>query len=505
MNRLALLVGVAALSACSLEPHYVRPLPAVPASWPRGDAYLSANEATLPTVTYRDVFRDPQLQAIITQALANNQDLRIALANVESARAQYRVQRAQQLPLVAANASVDTGRSSRTGSTRLGTGGGTGTGTGTDTGNNTGVGTTTSNGGVSTRYTVNAGISSFELDLFGRLRSLSRAALQEYLATEAGARATRLTLVGDVATAYFTLATDRSLLAIALDTEVSAKRSYDLTVARLRGGIAPRTDVRQAETILAQARSDRAAQVSLVAQDRNALELLVGAPVPDDRLPKTIEAVDTMVAELPAGLDSRILLRRPDVVQAEFALRAANARIGAARAAFFPTIGLTAVAGFASTALTSLFSGGAFTWSAGPSLSVPIFDGGANRGNLAYARAQRELTVAQYQRAIQVAFRDVADALARRGTIGAQFAAQVELEEAARDANELEVARYREGIDPYLNTLDTQRTLYSARRALSQTRLARANSLVSLYQAIGGDMLIADTPQPSLDASTLTR
>ena len=247
--------------------------------------------------------------------------------------------------------------------------------------------------------------------------------------------------------------------------------------------------------MLATARSDRADLTAIVAQDRNALDLLVGAPTPDADLPASIESVDSSLAEVPAGLDSRILLRRPDVVQAEYTLRATNARIGAARAAFFPTISLTAVAGFASTALTSLFTGGAFTWSATPTASLPIFDGGANRGNLAYARAQNDRNIALYRQTIQTAFREVADALARRGTVDRQFAAQRLLVEAAADNYALADARYREGIDTFLNSLDSQRTLYSARRTLASTRLVKAQNLVELYRSLGGDMLIEAPPE----------
>lgn len=495
MRRLALLLGLTALSACSFDPRYERPAPPVPASWPRGDAYLRSSEATLPAVSYRDIFRDPRLQTLIGQALANNQDLQIALGNVAAARGQYRVQRAQQLPQIGASAGLTTGRRSSTSNSNTlgGNSGGTGNG-GTDTGTGTGTGGTSGTGRNSTNYDVSIGLSSFEIDLFGRLRSLSRASLQEYLATEAGVRATRLALVAEVASAYLAYATDNSLLAIAADTERSAQITVRLTAARLSGGIAPRTDVRQAETILAQARADRAAQLTLVAQDRNALELLVGAPVADTLLPRTIEDVDAQLGELPAGLDSRILLRRPDVVQAEYTLRAANARISAARASFFPTISLTAVAGLASTALSSLFSGGAFNWSVGPGVSLPIFDGGARRGDLLFAQGQRDVAVAQYSRAVQIAFREVADALARRGTIDAQLEAQRQLTAAAEDTEFLETARYREGISPFLNTLDTQRTLYAARRALVQSRLLRADNLVELYRVLGGDQLISDPP-----------
>jgi multidrug efflux system outer membrane protein len=477
------LVCAAALSGCSLEPKYVRPAPAVPVSWPVGDAYLRNSEANLPSVTYKDLFRDPKLQAIIGRALVDNQDIAISLANVELARSQYRVQRASLLPEVDGSTRISTGESGSSSS-----------------GVNNGAGTVAS-GGRRTSYSADVGISSFEIDLFGRVRSLTKAALQEYLATEAGVRASRLTIVSEVASAYLALATDRSLLRIANDTQVSASKSVDLTRARLRGGIAPRTDLRQAETILDQARSDAANLTTVVAQDRNALELLVGGPVADGELPASIESVDSFLGELPAGLNSQVLLRRPDVVEAEYRLRANNARIGAARANFFPTISLTALAGFASTALSSLFTGNAFTWSVTPAASLPLFDGGANRGNLAYANAQRELTIAQYKQTVQTAFREVADALARRGTIDRQTQAQIDLEAAARDSDFLAEARYREGIDTFLNRLDSQRTLYSARRSLASTRLIRANNLVTLYQVLGGDMLIASDLAPTTPAA----
>jgi multidrug efflux system outer membrane protein len=469
------------MTGCSLAPPYGRPLPPVPSSFPSGDAYVVRSGEALPTVTYQDIFLDPQLQVIIAQALANNQDISIAVANMASARAQYRVQRAALLPEIDANADVAT----------------------VDRGNS--ASTNNESSGRSTSYSVDAGLSAFEIDLFGRQRSLSQAAMQEYLATEAAVHAARLTLVAEVASAYLTLATDRSLLSIANDTEISAAKSVDLTRARLNGGIAPRTDLRQAETVLAQARSDQADLISLVAQDRNALELLVGAPVADALLPKSIEAVGGLLRELPAGLDSRILLRRPDVVQAEYKLRAANAEIGAARANFFPTISLTALTGFASSALSSLFSNGAFTWSVQPSAALPIFDGGASEGNLEYAKAQRDLTLAQYKLAIQTAFREVADALARRGTIDRQFAAQSQLEASARDSDVLAEARYREGIDPFLNRLETQRTLYAARRTLASTLLLKADNLVTLYRTLGGDQLVDALPPPKSHGMPLKR
>jgi multidrug efflux system outer membrane protein len=466
-RALAVSAAALALAACTLEPRYVRPAPAIPSTWPTGEAYPAAAQPALPALTYRDVFKDPQLVRLIETALANNQDLRAALANVEVARAQYRVQRAELFPQVDAAGTASQNRGRETAG---------------------GPRTTTRN------YTANLGLTSFEIDLFGRLRSLTHAAQEQYLATAAGARAARITLVSNVAQAYLTLAADRTLLAIAADTEANAARSVALTEARLNGGVAARTDLTQAQTVLESARSDRAELTTLVAQDRNALELLVGGPAPDSALPASIEAVDGEIGEAPAGLDSRILLRRPDVLEAEHRLRAANAQIGAARAAFFPTISLTGTAGYASPQLSALFSDRNTAWQSQGRAALPIFSGGANIAGLAAARGERKLALANYQSAIQSAFRDVADALARRGTIDDQFAAQTALVTAAGESYRLSEARYREGIDPYLSTLVSQRSLYTARQSLTQTRLNRALNLVALYASIGGDALLDSLP-----------
>jgi multidrug efflux system outer membrane protein len=485
MKRIAALLALTALTGCTLEPHYARPAPAIPPHFPQGDAYLRQSEATLPSVSYCDIFRDPRLQAVIAQALANNQDLAQALANIQSARALYRVQRADIFPPIDASGGVTLRHNPDNGTPSGGQGNG-GAGGGASGGSN--------NGGHTTSYDIQAGTSAWEIDLFGRLRSLSHSAFDQYLASEAAARATRLTLVADIANAWLKLGADRSLLAIAEDTEKSAQVSVDLTQARLNGGVAPRTDLRQAQTVLATAQADRARQQTLVAQDINALQLLIGAPPAEASLPSSIEDADGSLAELPAGLDSSILLRRPDVVEAEYQLRAANARIGAARAAFFPRVALTAVAGLASGGLSSLFTGGAFNWTVAPSATLPIFDWGANAGNLAYSKAQRDADLAAYQKAIQTAFRETADALARRGTIDAEVAADQLNLTAAQDTFTLDTARYKQGIDPYLNTLVSQRTFYAARQTMVAIRLTKAQNLVSLYQVLGGDQLVESLP-----------
>jgi multidrug efflux system outer membrane protein len=468
-RALSLLLAGAALTGCTLAPRYVQPTPQVPASWPKGPAYAPAQPEALPAVSYREVFRDPKLIALIDQALTNNQSLRAAMANVEIARASYRVQRSNLFPSVDANADAGQARSRQR-----------------DAASAT----------VARSYEASL-TAAFELDLFGRLRSLSRAAQEQYFATEAGARAARLTLVGEVATAYLTFAADRTLLAIAADTVESATRTVTLTKARLDGGVAARTDLAQAETILQGARADVAELTTRVAQDRNGLELLVGGRVADSALPERLAGADGLLGEAPAGLDSRILLRRPDVLQAEHRLRAANAEIGAARAAFFPTISLTGLAGYASPALSGLIAGRNLTWQANGGATAPVFAGGANLANLAGAKAERRLAVAEYQGAIQAAFRDVADALARRGTIDEQVAAQEALLAAASDSYDLSSARYRAGVDPYLATLVAQRTLYVARQGLTDSHLAEALSLVALYVALGGDPSVETLPVTS--------
>jgi len=504
----AMLLAATALSACSMAPKYERPATPVPPSWPVGDAYLRHSEAALPTVRYSDVFRDARLQQLITQALANNRDLRVAAANIASTRAQYRIQRGSLFPQIDA-----TGRYSYTdrgsggaasqavGNGGTGTGnGGTGTGTGTGgTGTGTGTGGTggtivTGTNGSGSAWSVNLGTTAFELDLFGRIRSLTGAALDRYFATEAAARATRLTLVGDIADAWLTYGADQSLLAIAQQTAANAERSVTLTRARLTGGIAPRTDLRQAEQVLATAQADLAQQKTAVAQDINALQLLVGASIDTALLPRSIEEAASTVATLPAGLDSRILLRRPDVVQAEYLLRATNGQIGAARAALFPRISLTGLVGFASTALTSLFSGGSFNYSVAPAVSYPIFQAGAGVANVQYSEAQRDAALATYEKAIQTAFQETADALARQGTIADQLGANRRFLSAAADTYRLTEASYRGGITPFLNTLDAQRSLYSAQRTVIATQLVEASNRVSLYRVLGGDSLLEATP-----------
>lgn len=507
-KTLSLILAAGALAGCSMTPNYVRPELPVPMSWPVGDAYLRQSEATLPAVTYRDIFRDTRLQQLIAHALATNRDLRVAAANITAARAQYRIQRADLLPQLDASGRYTYsggGRGARStatsgGGTGAGTGTGTGTGTGAGTGATPGTGGGTGTGGTvvtsssgGSAFSVDLGATAFELDLFGRIRALTGAALDRYFATEAAARATRLSLVGEIGDAWLTYGADRSLLKIAEDTARVAEQSVRLTQARLSGGIAPRTDLRQAEQILETARADLAQQRTLVAQDINALQLLVGAPVDPTLLPASIEEAAPAIVALPAGLDSGILLRRPDVVQAEYELRAVNGEVGAARAALFPRISLTGLVGFASTALGSLFSGGSFNYSVAPSVSYPIFRAGAGVAGVRYSEAQRDAALANYERAIQIAFRETSDALARQGTIAEQLSANQRFLAAAADTLRLADASYRGGITPFLNTLDAQRSFYAAQQTVITTQLVAASNRVTLYRVLGGDSLLEAT------------
>ena len=462
MRRATAFLSLLTTACATMEPHLGPPDSAVPASWPAGGAQIAQAEAGLPAVTYKEVFTDPRLQTLIAQALVNNRDLMIAAANIAAAREQVRLQRAQQLPQVSASGGVTlSGDKSKD---------------------------------VSARYNAGISVPSFDLDLFGRLRSLSHAEIQQYLATEAGARATRLSLVADIANAWLDYAADSSLLLVSQQTVKIAESSVRLTRIRLEGGIAARTDLSQAQEILSQAQANLALQRTGVAQDVNALQLLVGAPIDPALLPSSIDQAGPTIADVRPGLSSEILLRRPDVLQAEFQLRAANANIGAARASLFPRIALTGLLGFASSALTSLFTGGAFAWQAAANAAYTIFQGGAGHANLRLTEAQRNAALASYQRAVQTAFREVADALARRSTMDEQLAAIQRQQAAAADVLLLTEARYRAGIDPFLNVLDAQRSYYGVQQTLVNTRRTAAQNRVAVYQSLGGDTLLQNAP-----------
>ncbi len=453
------------LAGCDLAPSYHRPGLPAPTSLPSGGTYPGAAAAATqaPDIAWQDFFVDPALRQVIATGLANNRDLRVALANVEQARALYRVQRADLLPTISANGSVTYSRASSAqtfpGADRR-----------TDT------------------YSVNAGLSAFEIDLFGRVRNLTRAALEQYLSTEEGARATRISLIAEIASAYLTMAADQDQLRISRDTLESFRQTLELTQAQFRIGVASELDVRQAQTSYEQARYDIAALQTQIARDQNALNLLVGTTVSADQLPNSLDQRAFTLAELPAGISSEVLLQRPDVLQAEHQLKAQYANIGAARAAFFPQISLTALAGTISPSLSGLFDRGNGNWTVAPSATLPIFDFGRNAANLRYAKASRDAALASYEKAIQTAFREVADALAERGTIGEQIAARGNRVTAASTAYRLSDARYRAGVDPFLTTLDAQRTLYGAQQNLIQTRLDAASNLVELYRALGGGL-----------------
>lgn len=453
MNRTLFPLTALLLAGCNMAPAYVRPAPPVPAMLPRGEAYPSAPTGVAAGLPWTRLVIDQRLHAVIERALTNNRDLRAALANVQSARAQYRVQRATLLPTITGDIAA---------------------------------GFVRQNDARQNSYSADIGFSAFEIDLFGRLRNLSESALETYLATEEGARSTRISLIAETASAYATLAADQQLLALARQTLASAERTLALTRSLNQAGLSGKLDVYQAQTTVEQASSDVAANVTQVAQDRNALDLLVGAPVEDALLPTSLDSLIAGVAKVPAALSSDILLQRPDVLQAEHHLKAANADIGAARAAMFPRISLTSAIGVASSALSSLFTGDAFAWSVNPSASLPIF-GGPARGNLDYSKAQRDLYVAQYEKAVQTAFREVADGLAREGTIDAQQAAQQRLADASQRAYDLAEQRYRAGIDTFLTALTSQRALYSARQSAIATDLALISNRILLYRVIAAD------------------
>ena len=461
--RPILALCILAVSGCAtMEPHYVRPDDAIPATFPVGPASPPPGvEQPWADIRWHDFFIDPRLEQVIATSLRYNRNLRIAIGNVEVARAQYRIQRSALVPQIDGGGDATYGR-----------------GTAGPTGGHPNL----------QEYAVSVGVSSYELDLWGRLRSLNKQALEQYLATDETRRSVQIGLISELATAWLTLGADRASLGVSRTTAVSAGASLALTQQRFAAGIASELDVREAETLVDQVRGDIADLVTLVDQDRNALTLLAGAPVLDTLLPGGVDAAAVLHASLPANLSSDVLTSRPDVASAEHSLRASNFNIGAARAAFFPTVSLTGSAGAASTSLSKLFTGGAFNWSVGPSISLPFLDGGRLRAELNQARAQKNVQVATYENTVQTAFREVADALARRGTIDEKVAAADALVASARSSLSLSTDRYRNGTDSYLTVLTAQVTLYDAQTTLITARLTRSTNTVTLYQVLGGGL-----------------
>ncbi len=453
------------MAGCAtMAPKYERPATPVPSAWPSGEAYGSAGAAEggpfAADLSWGDFFESASLRKVISLALANNRDLKTAALAVLRSRALYGIRRADLFPAVDGTGG---GSVTRTPETLTGTG----------------------RPAVSREFDAGLAVAGYELDLFGRVRSLKDRALSDYLATEQARRSVQIGLVSEVAVRWFALAADRERLGLARETLAAQEKSYELTKRRFEGGVSSELDLRQAQTSVDAARVDIARYTALAAQDRNALDLLAGATVPEELLPAELDPV-TAMKEISAGLSSEVLLRRPDILEAEENLMGANANIGAARAAFFPRITLTTSVGLASEDLGDLFQGTARAWSFAPRITVPIFHGGAIRAGLKVAEADRDIAVARYEKAVQEAFREVADALAQRGTLGDQLEAQQSLVEAATVSRRLSDARYEKGVDSYLSVLDAQRTLYAARQNLIAVRLALLANRVTLYRALGG-------------------
>ena len=458
-------IGVACLAGCSMAPEYTRPEAPVSATWPTGPAYKNSTslsgETAATDLKWGEFFVNPQLQKLIALALENNRDLRVAALNIERSRAQYQIQRSDLFPKVDANASATYQRLAEDFS-----------GTGLPMNIH--------------QYNVGLGVSSYELDLFGRVRSLKDQALQQFFATGQARRSVQISLVAEVAAIYLTLAADRELLKLAKDTLASQQTSYQLIRSRYESGSSSALDLHQAQTSVDTARVDIARYTTLVAQDENALHLVVGSTALDDLLPGALSDTLTALKDLQPGLPSDVLLRRPDILQAEDLLKGANANIGAARAAFFPRITLVSSVGFGSDDLAGLFTGGSFVWKFAPQIALPIFNAGSNRANLKVAEVDQDIAVAQYEKAIQAAFREVADALALRGTINDRLTAQQSLADATGESYRLSQARYEKGGDSYLNVLDSQRSFYSAQQGLISANLTRLINLVTLYKVLGG-------------------
>ena len=461
-SLLSLAVAAFVLSGCSLIPDYQQPAAPVPSEFPQGPAYSPAQAPNQAAAEqgWKQFFHDPALQQLIQVALENNRDLRVAALNIDAFAAQYRIQRADLFPAVSANG---TGSRQRLPADASQTG----------------------EAGIVSSYSATVGISAYELDLFGRVRSLSEQALQQYFATEEGRRSTQISLVGSVANAYLTWQADKELLKLTQDTLGAFQESYKLTARSNEVGVASALDLAQSRTSVENARAQLAKYTRQVAQDENSLVLLLGTGIPAN-LQAAKPLSDDLLSDVPPGLPSDLLQRRPDILQAEYNLKAANANIGAARAAFFPSISLTANAGSLSPDLSGLFKGGSGTWLFQPQINLPIFNAGSLRASLDYSKIQKDIGVANYEKSIQTAFQEVADGLAARQTYTEQLQAQRDFVTANQDYYRLAERRYRIGVDSNLTFLDAQRQLFSAQQALITDRLAQLTSAVNLYKALGG-------------------
>lgn len=444
---LAFLVSLL-LTGCSLAPDYQRPESPVPASY----TATVTNNAVKAT-EWQQVFTDPALQKLIDTALKNNRDLRVAVLNVEAYQAKYRIQRAAQLLTLTASGSQ----------TRQ-----------------------LAYDAISNTDTATVGISAYELDLFGRVQSLKDQALETYLAQEATQRSTQLSLIANVASAYMTLLADQDLLRLAEQTAKSYEQSYQLIDQRYQAGISSSLDLSQSRSNLESVKSSLAQYRRQVMLDKNALQLLLGTSIPDGLSTGLPDQDLTLLTPLAADMPSSLLTRRPDIQAAEHTLKAANANIGAARAAFFPTVSLTANAGSMSTSLSKLFDGGSGTWLFQPNISLPIFDWGSREAELDVTKIQKKIEIANYESAIQTAFKEVSDGLVSQDGYRQQLEAQQALVNANKTYYQLAQDRYEKGVDSYLTLLDAQRSLFSAEQTLVNTRLALLNNRVTLFKALGG-------------------
>ncbi|NJD90598.1 MAG: efflux transporter outer membrane subunit [Geobacter sp.] len=454
------------LNGCaSLAPKYNQPAAPVPANWASNSAAntpaATPAEKAVADIPWQEFFIDPQLRKVITLALANNRDLRIALLTIQRYQALYQIKESDLLPKLNANASVAYQRTPEDFS---------------------GKGQAV----TSHPYSAGLGISAYELDMFGRVKSLKDQALEQYLGTEQAKRSVQISLVSQVAAAYLTLAADRERLKLARETLTNQQSALQITKDRFAAGIANALALSQAQASVESARVDIARVTSVVAQDENALNLLVGATLPTELLPASLSETVTGLKSVSPGTPSDVLLHRPDILQAENNLKGLNANIGAARANMFPRISLVSSVGFGSSELSGLFKSGAFAWSIMPSISLPIFDGGSNKANLKVAEVDRTIAIAQYEKAIQTAFREVSDTLAQLNTIEEQQTAQQALTDTTAESYRLSQARYDKGVDAYLAVLDSQRSLYAAQQNLISVRFTKLANMVTLYKVLGG-------------------